>query len=372
MADLARAFHVHSENRRVIVLRNYIVFVVLKGVGKVLAVLVVVAGFLQLVGQLDDVGVAEYGLSEALSFVALGMPRTIFQSMPAAALIGSLLSLGDLAVHRELIVMRAAGISKWQLVTSVGLAGFGLAVVMALLGESLAPSLGAYARQMRAEALLEEGTLADAQSTWLKDGNRILNLRRNVGEFSFESGIYLFELGRDHELLNIAHADSADIAQGDGWILANYAETRFFADGITALRLEESARDYGLNAELLELSIVREDLLDTPGLQRYIAYLQSNGLDADRYLIAYWGRIARVAAVVFMTMLALPFVFGGLRTAGTGGRLIAGLVLGLAFYVADEMLANSSEVFQLDPLLVAWAPTAVLGLAAAVAIARFR
>ena len=71
----------------------------------------------------------------------LRLPRKIFDSLPAAALIGSLLSLGNLAVHRELIVMRASGISSAQLLGAVGLAGFGLAVVMALLGESLAPSL---------------------------------------------------------------------------------------------------------------------------------------------------------------------------------------------------------------------------------------
>ncbi len=86
----------------------------------------------------------------------LRLPRKIFDTLPAAALIGSLLSLGNLAVHRELVVMRASGISSLQLLGTVGLAGIGLAVLMALLGESLAPSLAGYANEMRTQALQPE------------------------------------------------------------------------------------------------------------------------------------------------------------------------------------------------------------------------
>lgn len=354
------------------VLRAYIAFSVLRGVAKVLAVLVLVGGFIQFVGQLDDVGIADYGLSEAISFVALSMPRTIFQSLPAAALLGSLLSLGDLAVHRELVVMRAAGISKGRLAAAVGLAGFALAVVMALLGESLAPSLGAYAREMRTEALLEDGALADSQSTWLKDGNRILSLRRNVEDFAFDSGMYLFELDDGQHLRHVAQADSAEIDNGDRWRLSNYAATGFSLDGISAVHEEQTTQQYNLNSELVDLAVVRHDLLDTPGLRRYIEYLELNNLNANRYLVAYWGRMASVVSVVFMTLLALPFVSGSLRSAGTGARLVIGLVIGLGFYVIDEVLANSSEVFEIDPVIVAWAPTLGLACVTTVALIRLR
>jgi lipopolysaccharide export system permease protein len=117
---------------------------------------------------------------------------------------------------------------------------------------------------------------------------------------------------------------------------------------------------------------VREDLLDTPSLVRYITYLRTNGLDAHRYLVAYWSRLANVASVVAMTVLALPFVFGGLRSAGAGARLVVGLVIGLTWYVAGEVLTSGGEVYRLDPLIIAWAPTALLVLVTAVVFARVR
>jgi len=122
----------------------------------------------------------------------------------------------------------------------------------------------------------------------------------------------------------------------------------------------------------LQLSVVREDLLDTPALTRYIGYLTANGLDASRYLGAYWRRIANIVSVVFMAMLALPFVFGSLRSAGAGARMTVGVVIGLGYYVAVQLSANTGQVFNLNPIVVAWAPTSVLILVTIVALARVR
>src|SRR6185295_8846801 len=175
----------------------------------------------------------------------------------------------NLAVHRELIVMRASGVSTWQLLSAVGLAGFGLAVLMALLGESLAPSLAAYAAQMRTRAVHEDVAVGDGGATWLKDGDRILSLRRQTGAVTFGGGVWLFELGPDQALRRIARADSADIDASNNWVLANYAETSFDETGSESRKERESTETYGLNQDVLALSVVRQDMLDTPALQRY-------------------------------------------------------------------------------------------------------
>jgi lipopolysaccharide export system permease protein len=353
-------------------LRGYLVMAVFRGVTTVLAVLVVVTCAIEFVGQLNDVGTGDYDLIAALTFVGLRVPRTIFVTLPIAALIGGLLSLGNLAVHRELVVMRASGVSSWQLLSAVGLAGFALAVLMVLLGESLAPSLGAYAIEMRTRAMNDEFALTKGQATWLRDGNRIVSLRRQGGDLGYGGGVLIFEVGPEQQLHEIARADSARLDSQNRWSLSNYAETAFEENGVAVRSERESTESYGLNPDFLELSAVREDLLDTPSLVRYIGYLQANDLDTHRYLVAYWSRIASVVSVVVMTILALPFVFGSLRSAGAGARLVVGLIVGLTYYVAGQVLASGGEVYGLDPLVIAWAPSALLVLVTAVAFARIR
>lgn len=351
-------------------LARYLVGEVLRGVAITLAALTAIVAFVDLVGQLDEVGTSDFGVPQAAAYVALNLPGAVVELLPAAALIGALLALGNLAVHRELIVMRANGVAPVQLLGAVATAGLLLVVVMILLGESLAPSLGAYAREMRTRALHNDVDLEGGQSAWLKAGDRILNFRRQEGELDFRGGVFLFELGPDQTLTQIAHADSADIGLGDDWVLSNYAETRFLHESIEAERRREAHKDYGLSSDLLGLAVVREDLLTTDGLRRYIAYLRANDLDATRYLMAYWLRMANTVSVLFMTVLALPFVFGGLRSAGAGGRLLVGLVIGLAYYVVSQLLAHGGEVFGIDPRIVAWAPTALLLVVASVAFWR--
>jgi lipopolysaccharide export system permease protein len=259
-----------------------------------------------------------------------------------------------------------------QLLSAVGLGGLTLAVLMVLLGESVAPSLSAYASEMRTRAMHEEIAVASGQATWLRDGDRIVSLRRQAGDLGYGGGVLLFELGPEQSLKEVARADSADLDDANRWVLSNYAETSFEQGTVAVRSGRESSEEHGLNPDLLELSVVRADLLDTPSLVRYIGYLRANDLDAHRYLVAYWSRLASVVAVVVMTVLALPFVFGGLRSAGAGARLLVGLIIGLTYYVAGEVVTSGGEVYRLDPLIVAWAPTALLVLVAGVAFARIR
>jgi lipopolysaccharide export system permease protein len=353
-------------------LASYIISGVLRSTAMVVVILVAVGSVIEFVAQLDDVGVASYGMREAVLFVALRIPAKVFEVLPAAALLGALLSLGNLAVHRELVVMRASGVSHYRLLAMVGSAGIVLFVVMVLLGESMAPRLGAYAREMRGAALLDNDDVAAGPSTWIRDGDTIVNIGNPDSAAEFEQSILIFELDGDGALERIASAESVGIDGADDWEMRDYAETTFGDEAITAHRESRTRRALSLNQELLDLSEVRADLLDTPTLVGYIGYLERNGLDASRYQAAYWGRISNGVSVVLMTLLALPFVMGGLRSAGTGGRMVVGLVIGLGYYVLVQVSASSGQVFALDPLVAAWAPSALLLLVTAVAVARLR
>jgi lipopolysaccharide export system permease protein len=355
----------------VTLLRGYIVMAVFGGVALALAVIVTIYGSIDLVSQLHDLGTGSYRFPQVLGYVLLRLPRKIFDTLPAAALIGALLSLGNLAVHRELVVMRASGVSSFQLLGTVGLAGIALAVLMAVIGESLAPSLSGYAGEMRQQALRSETGETSGPATWLRDGDRILSVGRQTGELGYGGGVLLFELGPDQTLKQVARADAADINAQSQWVLSNYAETSFLENGVATNSAREATQTYNLNKNLL-VSVVREDRLDTPALWRYIRYLKDNSLNAKHYEIAFWTRLASVASVILMTVLALPFVFGGLRSAAAGSRLLVGLVIGLGYYMLSTVLASSGEVFNVDPAIVAWAPSAVLLVATAILVARVR
>ena len=104
----------------------------------------------------------------------------------------------------------------------------------------------------------------------------------------------------------------------------------------------------------------------------YVSYLNKNGLDAQRYETELWSRVARTATVVIMPALALAFVFGSLRSSGAGARLMIGVLIGLAYFLASEMSANSGQVFNLNPAVVTWLPSIALMTITGFALTRVR
>lgn len=337
----------------------------------VIGVLLALAGFFEFIGQLDDTAVGAYTTVDAAVYTLLRLPLLAVQMLPVATLLGALLGLGGLATSSELIVMRAAGISQYRLAGAAAVAGALLMLITIVLGEYLAPPMDQFARKYRSVAKNEQAGLTGGRSTWVKDGETIFNVERISSEFEF-GGVYLFELGPDRRLKSVGHADSAGLDQEERWVFENYAETSFDDRGATAIRQPRVVEDYSVDAEVLGVTVVKPTSLSVRGLLSYIRYLRSNELDATVYQTELWNRIASTITIVLMPVLAMGFVFGALRSAGAGGRLMVGVLIGLGYFLASRMLANSGVVFNLNPAVLAWLPSLVLAAIAAFALSRVR
>lgn len=337
----------------------------------VLAVLLSLGCFIEFVGQLDDVGVGEYGILQGLAYALMKAPEMAFTMLPMAVLLGGLLGLGALASGSEMIALRAAGASPAALARAVLVTGCGLALLSVAVGFYLAPPLERYSRQFRTFAMHGPSGLAGSESAWVRDGNVIMNLNR-LGDPSQFGGVYLFRLEGGGRLASVARADSAGIGDGNEWTLNDFSETRFTDGGVTVRRERRFAETTGMSPELLSLTVVRPEALNGLVLWRYIDYLRKNDLDSRRFEVAFWRRMASAMAAAPMCVLALTFTFGQLRRAGTGARMLIGIGIGLAYFLAARSLADGGEVYNFDPLLIGWMPTVLLAVATSIALARAR
>jgi lipopolysaccharide export system permease protein len=127
-----------------------------------------------------------------------------------------------------------------------------------------------------------------------------------------------------------------------------------------------------VTAGFLGLAVQDPDQLTTAALWRLIRYFQANTLDTREYVFAFWSRIARAVAIAFCALLAVPFVLGSLRSAGTGTRMFMGLLLGLGFFLLQRLIETGTIVFNLNPVVLAWLPTTLLAAATLGFLARAR
>ena len=58
--------------------------------------------------------------------------------------------------------------------------------------------------------------------------------------------------------------------------------------------------------------------------------------------------------------------------SSTSVTMAIGVIIGLIYFLASRTLANSGQVFDIDPMLIAWAPSLALGLITMVGLIRLR
>ena len=79
-------------------------------------VFVAIDSLFMVLGELDEIGIGRYNFDTILYYVLLTLPRRAYQVFVYAALIGTLLGLGQLAANSELTALRAVGVSKLKIV----------------------------------------------------------------------------------------------------------------------------------------------------------------------------------------------------------------------------------------------------------------
>jgi len=348
---------------------QYMMRTILTSTALVLAVLLALAGLFEFIAELDDTQ-GNYQTPQAILFTLLRLPNLAFEMLPVAALIGSLLGLGALAGNSEIIVMRSAGLSVYEMGGMVALSGAVMLVLTGLLGEFIGPPLDFYARDMRVAARYQQDDERLGNETWVKDGDVYLHLERVSPQLQFGS-LYMFKFENDR-LASIAVAENSGIDEDDNWILENLRETQFGQDGVEVLQSTRSVESFEVDSDMLGNSLAKPLSLSSRELLTYIDYLKRNDLDAIKYETEFWYRVSRTSTVLIMPLLALAFVFGSQRSGSAGGRLMIGVVIGLGYYLASEMMANSGQVFNFNPILMTWLPSVTLTAVTFFALSRIR
>lgn len=336
-----------------------------------LAVLVTLGALFLFISQQSDIGVGNYSAGEAFLYTLLNLPAQSFEVLPIAAMIGALMGLGNLASGSELVVTRASGVSVWRIAWPVGLAGLTLAVMMYGIGEYVAPPTAQLAKREKTTSKLADVSFAGSSSAWVKDGNLILRVQTAEVDQGF-GGVSLFELDGANRLRSVKRAERISVADPGHWRLHNVSITRFTEDRVEGEVVPESIMTSTVNPDFLGLAATDPELLTLRGLASYIDHLRRNNLGTVPYEIGFWSRIARLFAVVVVTLLALPFVFGPLRTTGAGARTVIGVLLGVVFFLITGMVEKGGQLFGVNPIIVGWAPTVIVSLCTLVAVARTR
>jgi lipopolysaccharide export system permease protein len=233
------------------------------------------------------------------------------------------------------------------------LGGVLLATAAVALGEVVAPPAEQRALAVRQAAQSGDAVAVTNAGLWARDGDTFVNIR-NLRPGAVLGDIYIYQT-RGTALLSATYAQSATY-QDDGWVLQGIERSLIDAEGVRVERLEEARWASLLRPSLLKVIVVEPQALSVWGLYRYIRFMQRTGQDAGRYEVALWGKMVQPLLILAMIFVAIPVLLGTARTTGTGIKVFAGIVIGIAFYLVSRSFAFLSLLYGLSPALAAFAP----------------
>jgi lipopolysaccharide export system permease protein len=333
---------------------RYIASTMFKATGMTLVVLVIMLVFFGFIDEMDDVGRGDYQLFDAFLVAVLSAPRYVFEVFPVAALIGSLIGLGAMAAHGELIAMRGSGFSMRQIVLAVMKAGIVMMLLVFLFGELVAPVSEQWGEQHRMEKTEQKVTLKSRYGFWARDGRAFVNIRTILPGAGIED-IFIYEFDDAQRLVLSTYAKRAE-HRGDHWMLFGIRQSEIAETGVSNRRLRQARWDSLLDPGLLNAVVIEPTMLPIDELYRYIQVMRDNDQSATEYEVAFWVKLATPIATLVMLFITVPFVLAHQRTASVGQRIFLGLMLGMAFYMLNRGMSYVAVVYELDPMVSALIP----------------
>ncbi len=317
--------------------------------------------------QIEDLK-NDYTVWKAAYHVAWSVPRLFYDTVPYAALIGCLTGLGVLASNSELIVLRAAGISTWRITGAAMKPALALVVIGALVGEFLLPDFERTARVVKEDAM--ELGITPEGGFWYREGNRFMHFRtvnqegtlRHINQYFVTTDLDNTDLKTG--LASTLWAESATYhppgAAPGYWTLHNVILTRLDGAVKTTTAMAELQWETSLTPDILSTDIlVKPDKMSMLALRSKIDHLEAQGLNPRQFALGFWAKLFQPVASLSLVFIAVAFIFGPLREASMGVRVVSGIIIGVLFKFLQDLLAPASLVFGFPPLIATLTPILV-------------
>lgn len=341
------------------VLTLYIIREVTKGSLLALVLLMTLFNLFTFSDELKDLGHGNYGLKQILLYLTLTSPRVFYELVPSAALLGSLFVVGAMANNREIVAMRAVGLSTAWIIRSIMLAGLLLVIVAVLVGEFVAPTSERSAQILKTTAQNNGVVLRSEYGMWLREGNRFINVRKILDDGSL-GDIRIYEIDEQHKLTQISQAEHGKFMGDKKWQLSTVNLSNISPQQINAETLTGMPWQSSIDSDLLKVAVVNSDNLSLYDLYMYIDFMKANNQKSQTYELAFWSRLINPLVTFVMLMVSAPFVIGIGRGIGTGGRIMMGVLIGMGFNITDKIAGHIGLVYEINPLLMAIMPSALV------------
>lgn len=300
---------------------------------------------------------------KALRFYSMRIPLLASRIVPMALLLATALTVSVLSAHRELVGMRACGVSVVRaLMPTLLIAGI-VAPGYFLLNEVVVPQTNALADRLKDTEIKNRAPQAGPLHLmiWYRAGTKVYQTTQLDPQLGEAQEISIYDLGTNGLPVSRTDARAAKHVGNGVWELVDPVRTEISEQGLhetPAAPRAQLGEAPGEPLDTMHLG-VRE-------LVREMHDAEANGYAATTYRVDFHVKLAAPFTCVLLPAVALFFALGGPPFPGPALTILTSSVLGVGHILLTGVCASLGYGGFLPPSLAGWAPSA--GLAALVGV----
>jgi LPS export ABC transporter permease LptG/LPS export ABC transporter permease LptF len=354
--------------RGIKILNLYIIREYIKILSLGLAIFVSIYFLIELIGRIEDM--AKHGADFYYLFLYFfyKFPAIIYQVLPFAVLLSSILTITLLARTNELTAIKSCGISLYRLSLPLIMLGLLLSGLSFLGNEILLPYTNQQAEEIlrvKIKKRIPKGVFKNTKIWYRGEDNTIWHIKLLSPAGKLMRGVTLLRFDKDDQLKERVDAERVEWKNGR-FIFSEGYTREFHADG-SLYTIPFAQREVYSTEQIDDFRIVQKtpDQMGFRELYAFIKKLRTNGFDATEYTVDLYGKLSLSLACLIMVMLGIPFSLRSSRSGGLPLGTIFSIFLGFSYWLLSSIGISLGHTGQLPPLVAAWG-TDALFLAAAV------
>ncbi len=301
----------------------------------------------------SDVGKGSFTTYNAFEYALLCAPSHITAGFPVICLVGTVIGIWLLNNHNEIVIMRTNGYSVFKICFIAMLTSLVISLGMLAVNEWIAPWGKQIAELHKAVAKSGGEALISKHGFWLRAAGDFVHIDKILYDGEVE-GITRYRV-EDDELTSVVYAQRAKYIEKE-WHAYNVKSSKITSESVTSQDTKEEVWDKFLKPEFLRVVTILPEDLSLSGLYKYIKYRKENKLYHDQYQLAFWQKILQPLTVIVMVLIAIPFVFGEVRSTAINKRLVLSILIGISYFLLEKMFSSVVQVLSLPVIFAALGP----------------
>ena len=339
------------------ILDKYIAKQILSAIFSVLGILIIVVGLLDLVDEIKKVN-NEYPISLAFLYVILNIPQNIYEVLPIATLMGSLIGLSKLSSTSELNAAKSSGLSFSKIILITLKTGVIIVILTFLIGEFLAPKGQQLANNVKNLTESTRLSMKNTDGIWIKSQNSFIHIAK-VFPNKIVQEVSLYRFNEKQQLMESIYSEEGHYVEGE-WIMKNIISTSFKNKEVEITNSELSTFEEFIDLDLFDIMIIKPNQMTLMQLRTYIEYLKNNSMESKNYELAFWSKFSIPLSCLIMFLLTTPFVHSSIRSASFGQRIFLGILTGVSLFLFNQTVNKLSIIIDMPPFLGSFLPVFIL------------